>query len=167
MPDLRWEQYPVRTSARHCRFLRHSREECSGETSPPATISGRCTLLRSRMTNRKRRDKRKGRRRRRRVEEQLGRQPPPPRKDMTTAHMRPKNAVREYTIHSQILSEWNLTPKQRLCLDTNFGSKLPTSSITSTCHTHTTFQSHRTNFNPNFQLWKELNTAKKNKLWMK
>ena len=46
-----------------------------------------------------------------------------------------------------------------LCLDPNFRFKFLTFSIISTCHTYITFQSHRTNFNPNFQLWKELNTA--------
>ena len=47
----------------------------------------------------------------------------------------------------------------RLCLDPKFGSKLQSFSITSTCHTHTTFQSHHLQFQLKSKLWIQLNTA--------
>ena len=46
-----------------------------------------------------------------------------------------------------------------LCLDPKFGSKLQSFSTTSTCHTHTTFQSHHLQFQPKSKLCAELNTA--------
>ena len=46
-----------------------------------------------------------------------------------------------------------------LCLDPKFGSKLQSFSITSTCHTHTTFQSHHLQFQLKSKLYAELNTA--------
>ena len=49
---------------------------------------------------------------------------------------------------------------QGLCLDPKFGSKFQSFSITSICHTHTTFQSHHLQFQPKFKLFAELNTAK-------
>ena len=47
----------------------------------------------------------------------------------------------------------------RLCLDPKFGSKLQSFSITSTCHTHTTFQSHHLQFQPKSKLWIQPNAA--------
>lgn len=38
-----------------------------------------------------------------------------------------------------------------------FRSKLPAFFITSICYTYIIFQLYRTNFNPNFQLWREVN----------
>jgi hypothetical protein len=46
-----------------------------------------------------------------------------------------------------------------LCLDSKFGSKLQSFSITSTCHSHITFQSHHLQFQPKSKLCAELNTA--------
>ena len=47
----------------------------------------------------------------------------------------------------------------RLCLDPKFGSKLQSFSITSTYHTHKTFQSHHLQFQPKSKLFPQLNTA--------
>ncbi len=46
-----------------------------------------------------------------------------------------------------------------LCLDSKFGSKLQSFFITSTCHTHITFQSHHLQFQPKFKFYAELNTT--------
>jgi hypothetical protein len=54
--------------------------------------------------------------------------------------------------------------EERLCLDPTFGSKLQSFSITSTCHTHTTFQSHHLQFQSKSKLCAELNTAKEDEI---
>ncbi len=47
----------------------------------------------------------------------------------------------------------------RLCLDPKFVSKLQSFFITSTCYTHTIFQSYHLQFQPKSKLYAELNTA--------